>query len=137
MRVRFGLILFCAALLVVSGAFPATGIKATLKAPKANPTVDVDWHYSIRVTNRKGRPLKATVTATIKDPFGGVHSVDYGPSQPPKPLRNWPFKGTFRDYLTFPPESRGFTLTVRWLVKAKIGKKIYRAVLTRKVTPQS
>jgi hypothetical protein len=137
MRARLVLVALAFAIAVVPTALSATGIKATLKAPAFEPTIDVDWYYSIKVTDLRGRPLKARLTAKVIDPFGGVHPMDYGPSEPPKPITNRPFKGTFRDYLTFPPESRGFKLTLRWTIKAKIGTKTYTKVLTRKVTPQS
>jgi hypothetical protein len=118
---------FGVALAIVSSAGAAPGFKATLKAPAANPKVNVKWYYSIRVTDLKGKPISATVTAQIRDPFGGLHPVDYGPTQ--KPIVNFPFRGTFRDYITFTPESKGLQLTILWTVKAKGGKRI----LTRKV----
>jgi hypothetical protein len=120
--------LVLAALPATAGAAPA--FKATLLAPKADPKVTVKWYYSIRVTDLKGRPIPATVTAKLIDPFGGVHEVDYGPTQ--KPITNFRFRGTFRDYLIFPAESKGLTLTARWTVKAKGGTR----VLTRKVVPR-
>jgi len=104
--------------------------KAVLKAPKTNPKINVRWYYSITVTDLKGKRIRATVTAHILDPLGGVHPVDYGPTQ--KPIINFPFRGTFRDYLTFPPESKGFQLTIRWTVKAMGAKRI----LKRTVVPQ-
>lgn len=109
--------------------------KATLKAPAANPQVDVKWWYSIKATDLKRRPIRATLTGKVIDPFGGVHPLDYGPSEPEVPITNRPFRGTFRDYITFPPESRGFVLTLRWTVKAKIGGKTYKRILIRKVKP--
>ncbi len=121
---------------LVPVALAATGWKVTLKAPAANPKVNVKWYYSLTAKDLKGRALKATVTATLTDPIGSVHPIDYGPSKPERPITNWPFKGTFRDYITFPPESRGFSLTLRWAVKAKLDGKVRTKVLTRKVTPK-
>ena len=123
------------ALLAVPVAGAATGIKATLKAPAANPQVDVRWWYSIRVTDLKGAPVRATVTAEIIDPFGSVYPVQFSWSET-KDIVNWPFKGTFRDGIKFPPESRGFKLTLRWTIKSKLGKKTYKRVLKRVVTPE-
>ncbi len=123
-------------LVVVPVALAATGWRATLKAPAANPKVNVKWHYSVTAKDLKGHSLTGTVTATLTDPIGGVHPIDYGPSKPVRPITNWPFKGTFRDYVTFPPESRGFPLTLRWAVKVKVGGKVQTKVLTRKVTPK-
>jgi hypothetical protein len=124
---RRSLCLLLVALAVAPVAAAAPAFKATLKTPKASPKTSVKWYYSIRVTSSKGKPIAARVTATLSDPFGGVHPVAYGATQ--KPIVNFPFHGTFRDYLIFPPESKGFTLTVRWVVKAAGGKR----VLTRKV----
>lgn len=132
------------ALLVVPAAGAATGIRATLKAPAAEPVVNVKWPYSIKVTDLKGKALRATVTAVVIDPLGTVHPMDYGPTGPPnpgppKPIKNWPFKGTFRDYILFPTDARLATqlggLTLRWTVKAKVGGKTYTKVLKRKVKP--
>jgi hypothetical protein len=128
------------ALLAVPVAGAAVGIKATLKTPAANPEINVKWWYSIKVTNLAGKPVNARLTANVIDPFGGVHPMDYGPTGPPnpgppKPIKNRLIRGGFRDFLLFPPESRGFKLTLRWVVKAKIGEKTYRKVLKRVVTP--
>jgi hypothetical protein len=136
-RRGLSLLLACALALVLSApaagrpsALRAAPFRVVLKAPKTNPRVNVRWYYAIVVSDLKGRPIRATVTAHILDPLGGVHPVDYGPTQ--KPIRNFPFKGTFRDWLTFPPESKGFQLTIRWTIKALGGKR----VLTRTVVPQ-
>lgn len=132
------------ALLVVPVAGAAVGIKATLKAPATEPTINVKWPYSIKVTDLKGAPVRATVTAVVIDPLGAVHPVMYGPTGPPKPqpgkpVRNWPFKGTFRDYIIFPPDARLATplggVTLRWTVKAKLGGKTYTKILKRLVKP--
>ncbi len=117
-------------LLLAPAATAAVPFKATLKAGTHTPAVNVKWWYTIRVTDLGGRRIRATVTAQIVDPFGGVHPVQFGTST--KNIVNWPFTGTFRDFIKFPPESRGFTLTVRWIVKAK-GRKV---VLKYKVTPK-
>ena len=132
---RLKLTALLAALIAVPAASSAVGMRATLKAPATEPVVDVKWPYSIKVTDLKGRRLKATMTGVVIDPFGGVHPNTYGPSVPDKPLTNWPVNGTFRDYMLFPPESRGFALTLRWTIKAKIDGKTYKKVLKRKVTP--
>ncbi len=128
-RVSCLLVALAAAAVVAAPSSPAASIpfKAVLKAPKTNPKVNVRWYYSITVTDLKGRPIRATVTAHILDPLGGVHPVDYGPTQ--KPILNFPFKGTFRDWLTFPPESKGFTLTIRWTIKALGAKRVLKRVV--------
>ena len=143
MRMKLAALALALAVAPIAGA--AVGIKATLKAPATEPKVNVKWPYSIKVTNLTGKPLRATVTAVVIDPLGTVHPVDYGPTGPPnpgpgKPVTNWPFKGTFRDYMIFPPDARLATqlggLTVRWTVKAKIGGKTYKKILKRLVKPQ-
>ena len=119
--------------------------KATLKAPTTQPKVNVKWRYSITVTDLKGRPIRATVTAVVVDPLGTAHAIDYGPTGPPnpgpaKPITNWPFKGTFRDYIIFPEDARLATalggLTLRWTIKAKIGGKTRKKILKRLVKVQ-
>ena len=128
MRVRLAALLL--ALVVVPAASGALPFKAVLKTPATQPRVNVNWHYSIRVTDRAGHLIPATVTAQIVDTFGGVHPVQYDKTT--KNIVNRPFRGVFRDYLTFPPSSKGFPLTVRFTIKAKGAK----TVLKRKVTPR-
>jgi hypothetical protein len=143
MRTKLAILLI--ALLAVPLAGAATGIKATLKAPATEPNVNVKWPYSIKVTNLQGKAMRATLTAVVIDPLGTVHPIDYGPTGPPnpgppKPIKNWPFKGTFRDYIIFPPDSRLAAqfggLKLRWTVKAKIGGKTYTKILKRLVKPK-
>ena len=143
MRMKLAAVLV--ALLVVPLAGAATGIKATLKAPAAQPKVNVKWPYSIKATNLQGKAIRARLTAVVVDPLGTAHPIDYGPTGypnpgPPKPIKNRPFKGTFRDYIIFPPDSRLASqfggLTLRWTVKAKIGGKTYTKVLKRLVKPE-
>jgi hypothetical protein len=130
------------ALLVVPAAGAAVGIKATLRAPTTQPKVDVNWPYSVKVTDLTGKAVRATVTAVVIDPLGTVHPMDYGPTGPPnpgppKPIKNWPFKGTFRDYIIFPQDATLATslggLVLRWTVKVKLGGKTYTKVLKRRV----
>ena len=147
MTLRLSLVALVAALAVVAPS--ATGapipFKATLKAPATQPTVGVKWPYSIKATDLKGRPIRAMVTGVVIDPLGTAHAMDYGPTGPPnpgppKPITNWPFKGTFRDYLIFPEDARLANqlggLTLRWTVKAKIGGKTYKKILKRLVKVQ-
>jgi hypothetical protein len=128
-RARFAAALL-AFVLVPVAAGAAVPFRALLKTPSTQPRVNVDWHYSVRVTDRTGHPIRATITAQIVDTFGGVHAVQYDGTT--RNIVNRPFRGTFRDYLTFPPESRGFTLTLKLTIKAKGAKR----VLERKVTPR-
>ena len=143
MRKKLAIVLV--ALLVVPLAGAATGIKATLKAPATEPRINVKWPYSIKVTNLQGKAIRATLTAVVIDPLGTAHPIEYGPTSlpnpgPPKPITNWPFKGTFRDYIIFPPDARLASqfggLTLRWTVKSKIGGKAYKKILKRLVKPK-
>jgi hypothetical protein len=147
MRLRLLLGALAVALAVVAPG--ATGapvpFKATLKAPATQPKVNVKWPYSIKVTDLKGTSIRATVTGVVIDPLGTAHAMDYGPTGPPnpgppKPITNWPFKGTFRDYLIFPEDARLANqlggLTLRWTVKAKIGGKTYKKIVKRLVKVQ-
>jgi len=66
-----------------------------------------------------GKPAAGKLSVAILDPIGGVHPVQFAASK--KYVTNWPFKGTFRDYLIWPPSSAvGVQLTVRATVK--VGK---------------
>jgi hypothetical protein len=144
MRLGLALVVLVVALTMsTTGAVgAAVPFKATLKAPATQPKVNVKWPYSIKVTDLKGKPISAKLTAVVIDPLDTVHAMDYGPTGPPnpgppKPITNWPFKGTFRDYIIFPPDARLANqlggLTLRWTVKAKIAGKTYKKILKRVV----
>jgi hypothetical protein len=98
------------AVLAALGLF-LTPFKATLSAPTHHPKVNARWSYSVRVVGPAGKPLRARLTAQVVDPFGGTHPVEVGTST--KDIVRLPFKGTFRDFVQWPPESRGFRLTFR------------------------
>lgn len=135
MQLRRAILVALLVLLLAPVAGAATGIKATLKAPAQNPTIMVKWWYSIKVTDPQGKPVNARLTAHVIDPFGGVHPMGYGPAPPDVYIKNRLIRGGFRDYLEFPPESKGFRLTLRWTLKAKIAGKTYVKILKRVVTP--
>ena len=102
----------------------ATGpVRATLSAPTHHPTVNTKWRYVLHVTE-DGRAIAARITAQIVDPIGGVHPVALGSST--KPIRNYPIKGAFRDYIIWPSDSRGIRLTLRITVRAGGTKKIVK-----------
>jgi hypothetical protein len=105
---------------LVAGAAPS--FRATLSAPTHTPKLNAKWFYVVRATNGAGKPVKATITIQLVDPFGGVHVVQFGDTM--KPIVNRPFTSTFRDFIRFPPESQGFKLTVRVTVKALGGKRV-------------
>jgi hypothetical protein len=101
--------------LLLALVLAASPFKAELIAPTHTPKVDAKWYYTIRAT-RGGKPIPATVTVMIDDPFGGSHPATYDNTS--KPLVNWPFRGVFRDYAQWPAEATHFKLTFRAVVKA-------------------
>jgi hypothetical protein len=110
-------------------AAPKT-FKATLSAPTHAPKINVHWPYQVTVTDLKGKPLAATLSLAVVDPVGGVHPVQYGSST--KYITNVPIKGTFRNYVIWPPASAvGLALKFRATLKSAKGK----AVLIYLVTP--
>jgi hypothetical protein len=105
-------------------------MKVVLAAPGHTPKVNVRWHYSVSVV-QAGKPAAATITAQIVDPIGGTHPVQFGNTK--KNIVNWPFKGIFRDFVIWPPESAvGFPLTFKLTVRSGGATK----VLAYKVTPR-
>jgi hypothetical protein len=67
----------------------------------------------------------------IVDPLGGVHAVEAGATR--RPITNLATRGVYRDYLIFPPESRGVPLKIRVTVVAGG----VRRALTYVVIPRS
>jgi hypothetical protein len=110
------------AALVAGGVLSTAPFHTTLTAPGHTPAVNEKWNYSLRVADRRGKPLKATLTAQIVDPFGGIHPVEFGDTH--RFVVAFPFTGVFRDFIRFPPDSKGFRLTVRFIVKAKGAKTV-------------
>ena len=92
-------------------AVSAAPFKVTLTAPTHTPKVNTRWNYSVRVSDNAGKPIRGYLTAQVVDPFGGVHPTAFDGTT--KPIVNFLFKGTFRDYVEWPSESRGFKLTFR------------------------
>jgi hypothetical protein len=126
--------LVAAAKVTVAAAVLAAGgsaVKVTLTAPGHTPKINTHWNYSVTAT-RDGKPVAAKVTVQIVDPIGGVHPVQFAKTK--KNIVGWPFKGIFRDYITWPASSAvGFGLTLRVTVKAGGASK----VITYKVTPHT
>ena len=110
--------LLIAALGLVAGA---SGIKATLTAPTHTPRINIHWPYTVRVT-KDGKAVAARLTAQIVDPTGSVHPVQFGKST--KNITKWPFKGVFRDYVVWPPSSRGIPLTFRLTIVVAQTRKV-------------
>ena len=102
--------LFAALISALAVASP----QVTLTAPGHTPKINTHWNYVVRVT-QGGHAVPARLTAQIVDPIGGVHPVQFGKST--KNITNWPFKGIFRDYMIWPPSSRGIPLKLRLIVR--------------------
>jgi hypothetical protein len=92
-----------------------------LDAPGHSPKIKTHWNYSVTVT-KSGKPVAATITAQIVDPIGGVHLVQFGNTT--KNVKNFPFTGTFRDFVIWPADSRGIPLTFRLTVESGPTKKV-------------
>ena len=112
--------LVAGAALAFAPAAGAAPFRATLTAATHTPKVNAKWPYTVRVADAAGKPLKATITAQLVDPLGGVHAVEFGDTHRLVVAR--PFTGVFRDFIRFPPESKGFKLTLRFIVQAKGAK---------------
>lgn len=119
------------ALLATSGALLAAAAPSvTLSAPGHTPTIGKHWNYSL-VVREAGKPVAARLTAQIVDPIGGVHPVEFGAST--KNITDWPFDGSFHDYIIWPADARGIPLTFRLTVRIGSVKK----VVSYLVTPRS
>ena len=116
-----------ATLVLAASVLAATQLKVTLTAPGHTPRVNTHWSYAVRAT-REGKPTAARLTAQIVDPIGGRHPVTFGASS--KPITNWAFRGTFRDYVIWPASSRGVPLTFRLVVRSGGLTKVIRYAVT-------
>ena len=68
---------------------------------------------------QKGRKLAGKITVQIVDPLGQAHAATYDDTT--KPITNLPFRGQFQDYVEYPADSRGYTLTFRVIAKTPKG----------------
>jgi hypothetical protein len=121
--VKLGLAVCVAALALSASAGSAPGVTATFAASTHTPKVNAKWAYTVRVW-RGGKPVRATITSQIVDPYGGVHPVPFGCCT--RNVVNHPFTGVFRDYALYPPESQGFKLTFRATVRVGTAKRVLR-----------
>ena len=116
------------AVALAAGALAAGPVKVTLTAPTHTPKIKTKWYYTVRA-RAGGKAASAQLTAQIVDPVGGVNPVMYGSTN--RPIKNFRFKGAFRDYIIWPGESRGIRLTLRLTVRVGTARK----VLSYWVTP--
>ena len=117
------------AALAAASVLAAAPLKVTGTASGHAPPVGVRWNYSV-VAAVGGRQVKGLITEQIVDPIGGTHPVQFGSGK--KIIKNWPFKGAFRDYMIWPKSSRGVPLT--WRIIVIVGKT--KRVVNYKVTPK-
>ena len=115
---------------VAALALQGATFKATFTGGGHAPVINTRWAYSVKVTDAKGKPLAARITAVVIDPIGGVHPVEFFANK--KTVTNYPIKGTFKDTIIWPPESTGYDLTFR--MKVVVGKA--KRVLTYLLAPQ-
>ncbi|HEY2372126.1 MAG TPA: hypothetical protein VGH82_06225 [Gaiellaceae bacterium] len=108
----------------------AAPVKITVTAPGHAPPVGVRWNYSVAATIG-GRQVKGLITEVIVDPIGGTHPVQYGTTK--KIIKNWPFKGVFRDFIVWPKSTRGIPVT--WRITVVIGQA--KRVVNYKITPHA
>ena len=117
--------------ILAAAVVAASPLKATLTGPTHTPKINTHWNYVVRVT-QGGKPAHVRMTAQIVDPIGGAHPVEFGPST--KKIVNWPITGTFRDYIIWPPSSRGIPLKLRITL---VGTHGARTVVSYAVVPHA
>jgi hypothetical protein len=115
------------ALVSTVAALAAGSLHVTLTGSGAKPKAGVHWPYKV-VAVWAGKPAKATITAQIVDPLGGVHPVQFGANT--KNVTRIPFTGTFKDYVIWPKDSIGFPLKLRVIVVSHGVKKIASTTVT-------
>src|SRR5438552_3140559 len=106
-------------------AVQAVSFKATLIAGGHRPVVNTRWPYAVKVTDTMGHPLRARISVAVVDPLGTVHPTLYYVSTT-KYVTNIPFRGTFRDAVKYPPESKGYPLTFRVTITAAGAKRVLK-----------
>ncbi len=119
------LVVVAVAALAIQGA----AFKATFVGGGHTPVIGTRWPYTVKVTDAKGKPLAARITAVVIDPIGGVHPVEFFVSSK-KFVTNYPIKGTFKDAIIWPPESNSYALTFKVTVRVGTTKKLLTYLLT-------
>ena len=105
-----------ASLALAGSALAAAPLAVAFKPLAAGPKINVKWPYRI--------------TATLIDPLAQEHQVLDGAN---KPLKARAAKGgVLSERILFPPESKGFTLTLRFTVTAGGSKKVTEVAVTPK-----
>lgn len=109
-----------AASLVALVAGSAT-LKVTLTAPTHTPKINVHWPYTVSAT-QNGKAVAGRITVQVVDPTGAAHTSQFGRSS--RYIKNWPFKGVFKDFIIWPASSQGVPLTFRVIVVTAHAKKV-------------
>jgi hypothetical protein len=118
------------AALTAATVLAASPVKVTVTAPGHAPPVGVRWNYSVAATVNR-RPVKGLITEVIVDPIGGKHPVLYGTTK--RVIKNFPFKGVFRDFIIWPKSTRGVPVT--WRITVVVGTT--KRVVNYKITPHA
>ena len=105
-------------------AVHAASFRTTLTTGGHNPVVNTRWPYAVKVVDAEGQPLRARITVAVVDPLGTAHPTEFYANT--KLVRNIPFRGTFRDAVKWPPESRGYPLTFRVTVKVGTASRVLK-----------
>ena len=113
---------------VAALALQGATFKATFTGGGHAPVINTRWSYSVKVTDAKGKPLAARITAVVIDPIGGVHPVEFFANK--KTVTNYPIRGTFKDAIIWPIESKDFALTFKMTVRVGTAKKVLTYLLT-------
>lgn len=111
--------------LVHAGSF-----RATLTTGGHHPVVNTRWPYAVKVVDGQGRPLRARISVAVVDPLGTAHPTEYYANK--KLVKNIPFRGTFRDAVKFPPESKGYPLTFRVTLKVGAATRVLKYLVVSK-----
>jgi len=113
------------AIMATALAVATTPFKATLVAGTHHPVINTRWPYAVKVADRKGHPLRARISVAVVDPIGGVHPTLFYVSDT-RYVTNIPFRGTFRDAVKYPPESKGYPLTFRVTLKVGMATRVIK-----------
>ena len=89
----------------------------TFSAPTHSPRVGAaKWFYTVRAVAPGGKPVAGRLTVAVVDPLGTAHVAAVGTTT--RKLRDYPFRGRYRDFMQWPRASRGYPLSVRVVVDA-------------------
>jgi hypothetical protein len=97
-------------------AAAAPVFRASLKVSTTRPKVEAPMRYTVRVTDAARKPIAARLTMQIRDPFGGVHPVEFDSRK--VFIKNHRFVGTFVDQVEWPQSAVGFGLKFQAVVRA-------------------